>query len=71
VLQFAQTLEHLETAFYEAGLGALDDRAFEDAGFPSWVRARFAQIQEHEGIHVEFLAQALGDNAVLPCTYDL
>ena len=71
VLQFAQTLEHLEAAFYGLGLDTLDEKAFEDAGFEPWVRARFVQIQEHEDIHVEFLAEALGDDSTLPCTYNL
>jgi hypothetical protein len=70
VLQFAQTLEHLENTFYEEALGKLDDQAFEAAGYPPWVRARFEQIRGHEATHVEFLAQALGDDALLPCIYN-
>jgi hypothetical protein len=71
VLQYALTLEHLENAFYSGALAKFDASAFERAGFPSWVRGRFAQIGEHEASHVAFLEKALGDKATKPCTYKL
>ncbi|KAI0644421.1 ferritin-like domain-containing protein [Trametes meyenii] len=69
VLQFALTLEHLENAFYASGLAQYDAKTFQDAGFPDWVRGRFAQIGEHEAEHVKFLSSALGAQATKPCEY--
>ncbi|KAI0696346.1 ferritin-like domain-containing protein [Cytidiella melzeri] len=70
VLQFALTLEHLESTFYNQALDKFDDQAFANAGYPSWVRGRFEQIRMHEQTHVEFLTTALGDAAPQACTYD-
>ncbi|GJE93668.1 ferritin-like domain-containing protein [Phanerochaete sordida] len=69
VLQYALTLELLENAFYTEGLDKLDEKAFEAAGYPPWVRARFEQIKGHEATHVAFLNTALGAAAPKPCTY--
>ena len=71
ILQFALNLEQLEITFYTEGLDKLDEKAFADAGYPPWVRARFLQIKEHEQTHVDFLKVALGDKAPQPCTYKL
>ncbi|KAF9526915.1 ferritin-like domain-containing protein [Crepidotus variabilis] len=69
VLNYALTLEHLENAFYSGALAKFDEKAFADAGYPSWVRGRFTEIAAHEKTHVDFLAKALGDKATQPCTY--
>jgi rubrerythrin len=71
ILQYALTLEHLENAFYSGALKKFDDKAFTDAGFPSWARGRLQQIADHEAGHVTFLTKALGDGATKPCTYKL
>ncbi|KAF7376693.1 Protein rds1 [Mycena sanguinolenta] len=73
VLNFALTLEHLESAFYQQGLDHFSPSDFAAAGFPDWARARFEQIREHEATHVEFLSTALGlagVSAVAPCKYN-
>ncbi|KIY65870.1 hypothetical protein CYLTODRAFT_445070 [Cylindrobasidium torrendii FP15055 ss-10] len=70
VLNYALTLEHLESAFYEGGLSKFDDKAFSDAGLSASARPLFSQIAEHEKAHVAFLSNALGANATKPCTYD-
>ncbi|EIW62541.1 uncharacterized protein TRAVEDRAFT_42899 [Trametes versicolor FP-101664 SS1] len=70
VLQFALTLEHLESAFYAQALAKFDAQAFADAGFPDWVRGRFVQIGEHEAEHVKFLSGALGAAATQACEYN-
>ncbi|KAJ9101673.1 hypothetical protein QFC21_003011 [Naganishia friedmannii] len=69
ILNYALTLEHLENAFYSQALNKMDAAAFESAGFPAWVRNRFAQICEHEASHVALLSGALGSAAVQPCEY--
>ncbi|KAG8967339.1 hypothetical protein FRB90_010891, partial [Tulasnella sp. 427] len=69
LLNFALTLEYLEHAFYTDGLEKYDEHAFQDAGFPSWVRTRFEQIADHEASHVALLSNTLGDKAVKPCQY--
>lgn len=71
ILQYALTLEHLESTFYQQALGKFDDKDFTDAGLPDVARKRFVQISEHEKTHVTFLSTALGDIATKPCTYKL
>lgn len=61
VLNYALTLEHLETAFYRDGLTDLDSAAFEDLGFLSSVYDNLNVIAEHEAAHVEFLTAAITD----------
>ncbi|KAK0554777.1 hypothetical protein OC846_000538 [Tilletia horrida] len=70
ILNYALTLEHLENAFYRDSLAKYDNTAFANAGFPAWVRSRFAEIGAHEKAHVDFLASALGANATKECTYN-
>lgn len=70
LLNFALTLEYLEHAFYTDGLAKYDQHAFQDAGFPPWVRTRFQQIADHEASHVALLSNTLGDKAVQPCQYN-
>ncbi|KAF8907871.1 ferritin-like domain-containing protein [Gymnopilus junonius] len=51
-------------------LAKFDQAAFDSAGFPSFVRPRFAQIAGHEQVHVNFLSTALGAKATKPCVYN-
>ncbi len=63
VLNFALTLEYLERNFYRMGL--------DTAGLiPNEDKAVFAQISQHEDDHVEFLLNALGDDAIDEPTFD-
>ncbi|CAK5265908.1 unnamed protein product, partial [Mycena citricolor] len=73
VLNFALTLEHLESAFYDQVLSRFSPADFSSAGFPDWARGRFKQIQAHEASHVTFLTTALtaaGAKAVDSCQYN-
>ncbi len=63
VLNFALTLEYLESQFYETGVakrGLLGND----------VRPVFDQIRKHEVAHVAFLKSALGARAVASPTFD-
>ena len=57
-LNFALTLEYIESAFYKAGLSA--------GVVPARYRAVFQLIAKHEAEHVAFLSGALGKAAVKP-----
>lgn len=70
ILNFALTLEHLESAFYSEFLPKFTASDFTSAGFESFVRGRLVQIGSHEAQHVSFLESALGGNATKACTYD-
>ncbi|KAJ7234868.1 ferritin-like domain-containing protein, partial [Mycena haematopus] len=73
VLNFALTLEQLESTFYQQGLAHFSPSDFAAAGFPDWVRGRFEEINDHEAAHVKFLTTALnaaGTQAVAPCEYN-
>lgn len=50
-------------------LSKFDVSAFQNDGFPSWVRDRFQQIADHEASHVQFLSTALGSSATQACNY--
>ncbi|KAI0357754.1 hypothetical protein OH77DRAFT_1421864 [Trametes cingulata] len=69
ILNFALTLEHMESAFYSGALAKYGERDFVDDGLPDWVHGRFVQIAQHEAEHVKFLTTALGEKAVKPCQY--
>ena len=61
VLNFALTLEYLESEFYTTGVGT-----------PGLIQDRevFEQIQAHEADHVKFLKAALGNQAVPKPQFD-
>jgi len=55
-LNFALTLEYLESSFY--------NQAVASGVIPSSDLAIFQQIQQHENAHVAFFRDALGEKAV-------
>jgi rubrerythrin len=70
VLQYALTLEHLETAFYRDGAGLYDHGV---DGFGNSINDFLAQIGAHEAEHVAVLTQVitdLGGEPVAEATYD-
>lgn len=67
ILQYALTLEHLESAFYSSGLAKFKESDFASGGEQ---RALFAQIAAHEASHVELLTTVLGKDATKACTYN-
>ncbi|WWD18149.1 hypothetical protein CI109_102598 [Kwoniella shandongensis] len=69
ILQYALTLEHLESNFYSSALDRFSADDFTAAGFPTWVRGRISQIAEHEKQHVDLLSGALGKDKVDACQY--
>lgn len=73
VLNYALTLEHLESAFYRDGLAELGMDAFTAWGFDASVFDRLMVIGEHEAEHVTTLASVitdLGGEPVAESTYD-
>jgi len=74
ILNYALTLEHLEAAFYKAGLAKFNASAFTNAGFGSDVLDRFVHIGQHENDHVSTLTSVInsmkGGKPVAACTYN-
>lgn len=63
VLNFALTLEYLESSFYNVGVGT-------SGLIPASDTAVFMQIQKHENAHVAYLKAALGASAVAKPNFD-
>lgn len=73
VLNYALTLEHLESAFYRDGLATLGAAAFTTLGFQSGVFDFLSEIAAHEAAHVETLTKVVGDlggDPVAEAAYD-
>ncbi|MGC4108732.1 MAG: ferritin-like domain-containing protein [Thermomicrobiales bacterium] len=73
VLNYALTLEHLETAFYRDGLAAIGARGITGLGFQEGVFDRLSEIAAHEAAHVTTLTDVitqLGGKPVAEATYD-
>jgi hypothetical protein len=70
VLNYALTLEHLESAFYRDGIGLF---AFGTDSRGQAIDTNLAAIRDHEGAHVETLTSVisdLGGEPVAEATYD-
>ena len=73
VLNFALTLEHLESAFYRDGLAEIGEAGITDLGFQVSVFENLTVIAEHEAAHVETLTGVvtdLGGTPVEEAEYD-
>ncbi|GAA98618.1 uncharacterized protein L969DRAFT_50486 [Mixia osmundae IAM 14324] len=69
ILQFALTLEHLESTFYKGVLARFDAHDFAKAGYGPSVRQRIVELGSDEQTHVNYLTAALKQDAVGPCKY--
>lgn len=73
VLNYALTLEHLETAFYRDAVARFSAADYEAIGFQPSVADRIAMIAEQEAEHVAFLTagiEAAGGTPVAEAMYD-
>lgn len=73
ILQFALTLEWLETTFYQQGLQQVPQQQFLDLGLTQQQVADLAQQGKEEETHVQLLQGALaqkGVQPVQPCQYN-
>jgi hypothetical protein len=69
ILNYALTLEHLESNFYTTFLPQFSQQDFLSAGYAPFIRGRMVQIGSHESDHVLFLENVLGANATKACEY--
>lgn len=74
ILNYALTLEHLESAFYQMGVSSFTREDFANAGFNGRIfYQNFMEVAADEQTHVSFLTTALKAAGVTPveaCTYD-
>jgi hypothetical protein len=73
VLNYALTLEHIETAFYRDGLATVGEAGITGLGFQAGVCEWLGVIGAHEADHVETLTSVitqLGGTPVEEATYD-
>ncbi|KAI9346107.1 ferritin-like domain-containing protein [Obelidium mucronatum] len=75
VLNFALTLEHLESTFYQEGLARFGVADFENIGIPASVANEFLTVAAEEAIHVTTLQSVIGAKfgmnlAVPKCVYN-
>jgi len=73
ILNFALTLEHLESKFYRDGLLQFKEGDFATAGYDAAFYDNLVEISADEDTHVSFLTTALtniGAPAVAECTYN-
>ncbi|KAI9809344.1 MAG: hypothetical protein M1825_002636 [Sarcosagium campestre] len=72
ILNYALTLEHLESTFYKQGLQNFTQEDFISAGFDETFFKNIQTVAGDEAAHVDFLTKALtaaGGKPVEPCTY--
>ncbi|KAJ3162353.1 hypothetical protein HDU86_004833 [Geranomyces michiganensis] len=75
VLNYALTLEHLESTFYKNALAKFSAADFQTAGFDPAIRDQFLTVQSHEDTHVTTLTSVIeatfgAGNAVPACEYN-
>ncbi|EON67385.1 hypothetical protein W97_06638 [Coniosporium apollinis CBS 100218] len=73
ILQFALTLEHLESAFYKEGFAKFPASDFTALGLTEEEIAALQQIGQTEATHVSMLLSAIasaGFQPVMPCKYN-
>ncbi|KAG9245234.1 ferritin-like domain-containing protein [Calycina marina] len=73
VLQFALTLEFLESAFYQQGFAKFADSDFAALGLDEEDLTNLKGVGATEDLHVDLLLSAIaatGQQPVAPCTYD-
>jgi len=72
ILNYALTLEHLENAFYKAGLANFTQEQFVSAGFADPFYQNLKEIAYDEQTHVDFLTDGLKAAGAVPvaaCNY--
>ncbi|KAJ4465713.1 ferritin-like domain-containing protein [Lentinula lateritia] len=69
LLNYVLTLKNLENAFYAGALNSFTQDDFVNDSLPTWSRARFEQIAEHQQAHVDLLSNVIGSGAAQACNY--
>lgn len=66
ILNYALTLEHLESTFYKEALQNFTEPMFEAAGFSAAFYSNVMELAKDEATHVSFLTTALTGMFCLP-----
>ncbi|KAF8825449.1 hypothetical protein HHX47_DHR7000073 [Lentinula edodes] len=69
LLNYVLSLKNLENSFYAGALNSFTQDDFVNDSLPTWSRARFEQIAEHQQAHVDLLSNAIGSGAAQACNY--
>ena len=74
LLNLALVLEHVMQGMYNQSFANYTTEDWTAAGYPSYIRERYLQMQDHENSHAQILTDAVvkgGGDVIGACSYKL